>query len=845
MNSSAPLLSLPFIAWGSNMNIIDKYKQKMWLSNATMNTSLTAAALLFISACSGGGAEVEENPVEPPPPTSNYSGPPPATDDVQAFKLNVWDNLSAQNRCGQCHGTSQEPDFVNLEDVNIAYAEANAIVDLSSPKDSRMVTKVADGHNCWLTSDSACADTITSYITAWAGDAAGSSNSITLEAPPEREPGNSLTFPEDSSLFGTTIHPILTENCASCHTDAAALPIAPFFASSDVDAAYEAAKSKINLDTPANSRFVVRLRSEFHNCWSNCSDNATEMENAILAFVGDLEPTEVDPNLLKSRALFLSDGIVASGGGRYDASAIAVWNFKTGTGTTAFDTSGIEPAINLEMDGNFNWVGGWGIQLVDGKAQGSTASSKKLTDLITSTGEYSVEAWVVPANVTQEGPANIVSYSASTTSRNFTLGQTLYNYNFLNRSSETDENGEPGISTPDADEVLQTALQHVVATFSPTEGRKIFVNGELVASEDVETGGTLNDWNDTYAFVLGSSPSGDNKFAGTYRMVVIHNRTLSQEQVVQNFEVGVGEKFFMLFGISHLVDLPESYLMYEVSQFDSYSYLFAQPTFVNLNGDAIPDNIDIEKFRIAVNGKEAGTGQAYKNVIANVNSTDYSSETGQLLSRLGTVINLEKGPEADEFFITFEKINGQENAFVEPPVPPAAAPEDLPARPEIGVRDFAEINATLSQITGVSMANPDVMATYQAVKQQLPTLTDIDIFVSSQQMGITQLAIEYCNALVEDTSARASYFPGFDFNAAANVAFNTDTKRNIIFDALIGNSVGSNLATQPRDTEIKDELNSLTDKLTACGGSCESDRTETVVKAVCAAAIANAAMLVQ
>ena len=143
------------------------------------------------------------------------------------------------------------------------------------------------------------------------------------------------------------------------------------------------------------------------------------------------------------------------------------------------------------------------------------------------------------------------------------------------------------------------------------------------------------------------------------------------------------------------------------------------------------------------------------------------------------------------------------------------------------------------------MANPDVMTTYQAVKQQLPTLTDIDIFVSSQQMGITQLAIEYCNALVEDNSARSSYFPGFDFNAAANVAFNSSTKRDLIYDPLISNSVGANLTTQPSDTEIKDELNSLTDKLTACGASCEADRTETIVKAVCAASIANAAMLVQ
>lgn len=803
------------------------------------------ASLLILTACSGGGADVEENPVQAPPATSNYSGPAPTTDDVQSFKINVWDNLSGQNRCGQCHGVGQAPDFVNLDDVNVAYAAANTIVDLSSPKDSRMVTKVGGGHNCWLTSDSACADTITSYITAWAGDSAGSSSTIALEEPTIRDPGDSRTFPDDSSLFGSTIHPLLTANCANCHTDSAAAPIAPFFASSDVDAAYEAAKSKIDLDTPANSRFVVRLRSEFHNCWSDCSSNSNEMEAAIASFASQIPLTEVDPALLKSKALFLTDGIVASGGGRHETNAIATWNFKTGSGDTAFDTSGVEPAINLTLSGNFSWVGGWGIQIVDGKAQGSTASSKKLHDLIKSTGEYSIEAWVVPSNVTQEGPAGIVSYSAGTTSRNFTLGQTLYNYNFLNRSSETDQNGDPSVSTADAEEILQTSLQHVVATFSPTEGRKIFVNGILVASEDVETGGTLNDWNDTYAFVLGNEVYSDRLFAGTFRMVSIHNRALTDEQVIQNFDVGVGEKFFMLFSISHLVSEPDSYIMYEVSQFDSYGYLFTEPTYVNLNGTAAPNNIDIEKIRIAINGKEATTGQAYRNLIANVNSTDYSSETGQLLSRLGTVIGLEKGPAADEFFLTFEKINGAENVFVEPPPPPLPVPADVADRPTIGVRDFAEINATMSKATGISMGNPDVMATYNAVKQQMPTLTDIDIFVSSQQMGITQLAIEYCNALVEDTSARASYFSGFDFGAAASTAFDSTAKRDIVYDALISNTIGSSLATQPTDADVKTELNSLTDKLTACGGSCASDRTETVVKAVCAASIANAAMLVQ
>jgi hypothetical protein len=89
--------------------------------------------------------------------------------------------------------------------------------------------------------------------------------------------------------------------------------------------------------------------------------------------------------------------------------AIALWEFKTGEGPTAYDTSGVDPAIDLSLSGDVDWFGGWGITINDGKAQGTTAASKKLHDLIKATGEYAIEAWVVPANVTQE-MARIVSY---------------------------------------------------------------------------------------------------------------------------------------------------------------------------------------------------------------------------------------------------------------------------------------------------------------------------------------------------------------------------------------------------------------------------------------------------
>ena len=261
---------------------------------------------------------------------------------------------------------------------------------------------------------------------------------------------------------------------------------------------------------------------------------------------------------------------------------IAKWEFKTGSGTTAFDTSGVEPAINLTLNGDVNWIGGWGIQLVNGKAQGSTTSSKKIHELITATGEFSIEAWVVPANVTQEGPARIISYSGGANTRNFTLGQTLYNYDYLLRTDKTDLNGQPALSTADAAEVLQASLQHVVVNYDSVNGRQIFVNGQYTGDADNTEVGNFADWNDSYAFVLGNEVSGDIPWAGSIRMVAIHNRILSAEQVTQNFDVGIGQKFFLLFEVSEITNIAQSYVVLEVSQFDSYSYLFSEPFFVLL-----------------------------------------------------------------------------------------------------------------------------------------------------------------------------------------------------------------------------------------------------------------------
>ena len=811
-------------------------------SRSVVTRALALAVLAgFLSAC-GGGAETVENPVTSGGAAPSYSGPPPATADVQAFKINVWDNLKASNRCGQCHTAGgQAPEFVRQDDINLAYAAANTIVTLSSPRDSRMVTKVAGGHNCWLASTDACADILTTWISNWAGATGASAAGVELKPPALRDPGASKSFPEAPALFASTVHPVLEEYCSRCHTSSAANAQSPFFASADVAEAYAAAKVKINLDQPETSRLVVRLRSEFHNCWSDCAANATEMEAAIRAFADAIPLTEIDPTLVLSKALTLFDGTVASGGNRYNSNLVGLWEFKTGSGTVAYDTSGVEPALNLSLSGDFSWVGGWGVNIRSGKAQGSTTASRKLHDLIKATGEYTVEAWVAPGNVAQE-EARIVSYSGGTTTRNFMLGQTLYSYDFYNRSSSTGQGGDPVLTTSADDEDLQATLQHVMATYDPVEGRRIYVNGEYTDDLDPVTGGTLADWDDTFAFVLGNEVSGDRQFQGVFRLVAVYNRALTPAQVAQNFEAGVGEKFYLLFSVSHLIDVPQAYLMFEVSQYDSYSYLFDKPTFISLDAAARPGSIPIAGLRIGINGAEAEVGQAYRTLDATISDSEYGP-FGQPLSSIGTVIGLQKGPEADEFFLTFDRLGDHYNVRTEPlPLAPAP-PADVERAPDVGLRVFDEISATMSSLTGVSTAAPGVAATYEQVKQSLPTIESIDTFVSAHPVAVAQLAIQYCDALVEDPGARATYFPGFDFAASPATAFQP-AGRGIVLDALVDRMVAQGVATEPAAADVRNELDGLITRLSACGSSCPSGRTATIVKAGCAALLGSAVTLV-
>jgi hypothetical protein len=809
---------------------------------------VAVAAVLLVAAllagCGAGSVAPQQNPPAPnsgQQATANYSGVAPASADVQAFKVAFWDNVSAQNRCGSCHvQNNQQPSFARNDDINLAYQAAQAIVDLGNPAGSRVVAKVGSGHHCWLSSNQACADAMTNWVRNWAGTSAGGgggAQAVALQAPPVIEPGQSRTFPADATLFGSTVHPLLRQYCARCHSPSAASPQAPYFAQANVGQSYEAAKAKINLDQPQLSRFYTRLKEEFHHCWNNsCDQSAAEMLAQLQAFQRGVPLTTIDPSFVLSKALTLYDGTVASGGTRAETGLIAKFEFKTGTGTVAYDTSGVEPAVNLNFSGDVQWVGGWGVRVANrGKLQGTTTGSRKLLQRIRTTGEYTVEAWVAPANVTQED-AYIVGYSGGAMARNFTLAQNLYDYEFMNRSSTTGANGTPMVRTPSAQEIAQATLQHVVLTYGPIDGRRIYVNGRLVSAADAQRGGNINDWDDTFALVLGNEVSGDRPWSGIIKMVALYDRQLAQSAITTNFEAGVGERYYLLFNVEQIVNVPKSYVMFEVSQFDSYGYLFDKPAFISLDPAARPGSIALKGMRIGMNGAESKAGQSYVPLNVTISDAGYNSTSGFRLSPVGAVLPLEKGPAYDQFFLTFEQLGTRTNVRTDP-VPVAPAPVNVARASEIGVRSFERVNATLSTIMGVPTSQTAVATLFGNVKQSLPTTENFIGFVSSHQTAVAQLAIQYCAVMIDDPGLRSAFFGSANFGTSLDAAGRTAVADKLVERVL--NNGTTPLANQPDPAVVRAELTTLMSNLQGRGAT-----AATAAKAACAAVAGSAGMLV-
>ena len=220
---------------------------------------------------------------------------------------------------------------------------------------------------------------------------------------------------------------------------------------------------------------------------------------------------------------------------RVTSGLVAIYDFAGDQGRSVKDRSGVEPLINLRIKdtkstrrrkGSLEVIGETGLQ--------SEQTAGKLYSAIQKTDAITIEAWVKPANTTQEGPARMVTLSRNMSLRNFTMGQEKNQFVVRFRTTKSSVNGEPSISTPAGS--VKAAVTHVLYTRARNGRARIYLNGKRVVEKTIA--GSVSNWVSNYRLGLGNELNGNRKWEGTYYLVAFYNRALSAAEVTQNFQAG-------------------------------------------------------------------------------------------------------------------------------------------------------------------------------------------------------------------------------------------------------------------------------------------------------------------
>jgi hypothetical protein len=233
-------------------------------------------------------------------------------------------------------------------------------------------------------------------------------------------------------------------------------------------------------------------------------------------------------------------GLVAVSGALSIAAAgsapLVLYTFNEGGGSTVYDVSGTGIPLNLTI-ANPNAVtwsayGSLKINADTMIASGSTAT--KVNNALKVSNAVTIDAWVWPSNTTQNGPACIFTLSKDTSLRNLTLAQEYNSYDIRLRTTQTDTNGKPSVSSGSG--TLSANLTHVVYTRDASGTVTLYLNG--VKQLQTTRAGNFSHWEDAYQLALGNELSGGRPWLGSFHQLAVYDHAFTATEVSQAYTAG-------------------------------------------------------------------------------------------------------------------------------------------------------------------------------------------------------------------------------------------------------------------------------------------------------------------
>lgn len=214
---------------------------------------------------------------------------------------------------------------------------------------------------------------------------------------------------------------------------------------------------------------------------------------------------------------------------------LALYDFWDPSGERVMDRSGVDPPLHLRItDPRAVARAAGSLEIRRGTLIRSEGPARKVSAAVRRTGEITVEAWLRPANTSQDGPARIVTISRNSSERNVTLGQEGPRLDVRFRTTKGSRNGIPSLASKNG--LSESAPVHVVFTRGRNNRAMLYQNGRLVS--EMDSPGTTGSWDDGLPLALGNELSGDRPWLGTVHHVAIYQRAFPRAEVVARFRQG-------------------------------------------------------------------------------------------------------------------------------------------------------------------------------------------------------------------------------------------------------------------------------------------------------------------
>ena len=220
---------------------------------------------------------------------------------------------------------------------------------------------------------------------------------------------------------------------------------------------------------------------------------------------------------------------------RTNSGLAVLYDFRAGSGMSVPDSSpAAGPAMVMQDAQAVTWTQD-GLRVDAPTRIASDGPASGLRQALNRSDAVTVEAWVTPGNLTQGGPARIVSL-ASSREENVVVGQGNHTGGTTSIEGRTQAPGRY-MSRLQTSGSLTTSRTHVVYVKASDGSTSIYLDGRKAASD--QDGQRLTNLHPSFGLTLTNQPDGSRPWLGTLHLVAVYGKALSAAEVAQNFAAGL------------------------------------------------------------------------------------------------------------------------------------------------------------------------------------------------------------------------------------------------------------------------------------------------------------------